>query len=80
MATIYARLINHYIFKYQTVFSARLDKLDEDGQILNGDKLIMNLNFNQNLTESVTDNIDIKSSPRSQIQKEKMRDSGCRFD
>ena len=28
MATIYARLINQYKFKYQTVFSARFDKQD----------------------------------------------------
>ena len=34
MATIYARLINQYIFKYRTVFLAKFDKQDEDNQIL----------------------------------------------
>ena len=34
LAVIYARLINQYKFKYQTVFSARFDKQDEDGQLL----------------------------------------------
>ena len=30
LSVIYARLINQYIFKYQTVFSARFDKQEED--------------------------------------------------
>ena len=34
MATIYATLINQYNFKYQTAFSARCIKQDEDGQML----------------------------------------------
>ena len=34
LAVIYARLINQYKFKYQTVFSARFDKQDEDNQVL----------------------------------------------
>ena len=34
LSVIYARLINQYKFKYQTVFSARFDKQDEDGQLL----------------------------------------------
>ena len=29
MAIIYARLINQYKYKYQTVFSAKFDKQDE---------------------------------------------------
>ena len=31
MSIIYARLINQYKFRYQTVFSARFDKQNEDG-------------------------------------------------
>ena len=34
MANIYARLTNQNKFKYQTVFSARIDKQDEDDQVL----------------------------------------------
>ena len=33
LAVICARLINHYKFRYQTVFSARFDKQDEDDQL-----------------------------------------------
>ena len=33
MAIIYARIINQYKLKYQTVFSARFDKQDEDNPV-----------------------------------------------
>ena len=33
LSILYARLLNRYKFKYHTVFSARFDKQDEDGQI-----------------------------------------------
>ena len=31
--TLYARLMNQCKFNYQTIFSARFDKQDDDGQI-----------------------------------------------
>ena len=34
LSVIYARLMNQYTFRYQTVFSARFDKQDEDNQLL----------------------------------------------
>ena len=34
VSVIYARLINQYKFKHQTVFSARFDKKDENNQLL----------------------------------------------
>ena len=34
LSGIYARLINQYIFRYQTLFSARFDKQNEDNQVL----------------------------------------------
>ena len=34
VSVIYARLINQYKFKHQTVFSARFDKQDENNQLL----------------------------------------------
>ena len=80
LAVIYARLINQYKFKYQTVFSARFDKQDEDGQLLDEIEFFINLNIKYNITQSDIDNIDIKSPLEHQIQKQEMKDSGWRFD
>ena len=68
MAKIYARLIDHYKFKYQTVFSARFDNQDEDDQILDEVDLFLSLNINRNLTESEIDKIDVRSQLEQQIQ------------
>ena len=80
MAIIYARLINQYKFRYQTVFSARFDKQEEDGQLLDETELFINLNINQNLTQSDLDNIIITFPLERQIQKQEMKVSGWRFD
>ena len=80
LAVIYARLINQYKFKYQTVFSARFDKQDEDGHLLDEIELFINLNMNYNITQSDIDNIDIKSPLEHQIQRQEMTNSGWRFD
>ena len=80
LAVIYARLINQYKFKYQTVFSARFDKQDEDGQLLDEIELFINLNMNYNITQSHIDNINITFPLEHQIQKQEMKDSGWRFD
>ena len=80
MATIYARVVNQYKFRYQTVFSARFDKQDEDNQVLNETEKTINLNINHNLTETDLDNIDVKSPLEHQIQQQEMKDSGWRFD
>ena len=77
---IYARLINQRKFKYQTVFSARIDKQDEDNQVLDETELFIYLNTNHNLTESDLDKIDIKPPLEHQIQQQEMKDSGWRFD
>ena len=50
LSMIYARLINPYIFRYQTVFSAKFDKQNEDNQLLDETELFINLNINHNLT------------------------------
>ena len=76
----YARLINQYKFKYQTVFSARFGKQDEDNQVLSETELFINLNFNHILTESDLDKIDARSPLEHQIQQQQMKDSGWRFD
>ena len=80
MAIVYARLINQYKFKYQTVFSARFDKQDEDNQVLDETELFINLNINHNLTQTDLDNIDVVSSLEHQKQQQEMKDSGWRFD
>ena len=80
MATIYARLTNQYKFRYQTVFSARFDKQDEDDQVLDDTELFIILIINDNLTQIDIDNIDVKSPLEYQIQLQEMKDSGLRLD
>ena len=80
LSIIYARLINQYKFKYQTVFSARFDKQDENNQLLDETELFINLNINHNLTQTDIDNFDIVSPLEHQIQQKEMKDSGWRFD
>ena len=80
LTVIYARLINQYKFKYQTVFSARFDKQVEDNQVLDETELFISLNFNHNLPRTDIDNIDVKSPLEHQIQQQEMQNSGWRFD
>ena len=80
MSIIYSRLINQYKFRYQVVFSARFDKQDEDGLLLDETEVFINLNINQNLTQSDIDNINITFPLERQIQQQEMKDSGWRFD
>ena len=80
LSIIYARLINQYKFKYQTVFSARFDKQDENDQVLDETELFINLNINHNLTQSDLDKISIVSPLKLQIQQQEMKDSGWRSD
>ena len=79
MATIYARLINEFIFRYQTVFLARFDEQDEDDQVLDETELFIDLNINHNLTQTDIENIDIKSSLEYQIQQQEIKNSRWRF-
>ena len=80
LSVIYARLMNQYKFKYQTVFSARFDKQDEDNQLLDEKEFFNNLNINHNLTESDLDKIGIKSPLEHQIHQQEMKDSEWRID
>ena len=80
LSVIYARLINHFKFKYQTAVPARFDKQDEDNQVLDESELFINLNINHNLTENDLDKIDVRSPLEHQIQLQEMKDSGWRFD
>ena len=80
MAIIYARVLYQYKFGYQSVFSARFDKQDEDNQLLDETELFINLKINQNLTQSDLDNINITFPLERKIQQQEMKDSGWRFD
>ena len=80
LSVIYARFINQYNFKYQTVFSAIFDEQDEDGRLLDKTEIFINLNINHNLTRSDLDKINIISPLEFQIQQQKLYDSGWRFD
>ena len=77
---IYARLINQYKFKYQTVFSARFDKQDEDNQVLDKTEVYNNLKINHILTKTDIKNIEVKSPLEHQKLQQEMKDSGWRFD
>ena len=80
ISVIFARLINQYKFRYQTVFSARFDKQDENNQVLDEKELFINLNINHKLTQTDIDNIDVKSPLEHQIQQQEMKDSAWKFD
>ena len=60
--------MNQYIFKYQTIFSARLDKQGEYNQLLDETELFINLNFKHDLTENDFDKIHVRSPLERQIQ------------
>ena len=76
----FARLLKQYQFRYQTVFSTRFDKQDEDIQVLDETELFINLKINQNLTETDINNIDVKTPLEHQLQQQGTKNSGWRFD
>ena len=80
LSIIYNRLINHYKFKYQTVFSTRFDKQVENFPVLDETDLFINKNINHNLTENDLDKIDVKSPLEHQSRQQEMKDSGWRLD
>ena len=80
LSVIYAGLINQYKFRYQTVFSAKFDKQDENNQVLDETELFINLNINHNLTQTNIDNTNVISSTEHQIQQQEKKDSEWRFD
>ena len=80
LSVIYARIINQYKFKYQTVFSARNDKQDEDIQVLEETELFNTFNIIHNLTETDIKKIDVQSQLEHQIQVQETKGSGWRFD
>ena len=77
---VYARLNKQHKITYQTVFSARFDKQDENNQVLDETEILPNLNYNHNLTETDVNRTDIKSPLEHQIQQQEMKESGWRID
>ena len=80
LSVIYSRIINQYKFKYHTLFSASFYKIDEEYQRNNEIELYINLNINNNLTESDINKIDVRSQLEHQIQNQEMKESGWIFD
>ena len=80
LSVIHAGLINQYKFRYQTVFSAKFDKQDENDQLLDETDLFIILFVNHNRTESDFDNIAIKTPLQHQNQTQEMKECGWRFD
>ena len=68
MATIYATLINQSKFNYHLFSSASFYKIIEENQLSDETELIITLDFNQKLTESDTDKIEVKLQFKHQIQ------------
>ena len=80
LSVIYARLINQYKFKFNTLFSASFYKINEEGQRNNENELYTTLNKNHNLTESDIDIIDVRDQLEHQFQVHETKDSGWIFD
>ena len=68
MATIHARLISQYVFKYHIIFSASFFRVNEEDQGSDETELFINLSNNKNLTETDIHNIDVKSQLEHQLQ------------
>ena len=74
MATIYARLINQYKFRYHILFSASFYKINEEDQRSDEIDLFINLNIDNNLTETGINNIDVKSQLEHHFQVQETKD------
>ena len=80
MATIYARVINEYKFKYHILFSASFYKINEEDQRSDEIELFINLNIKNNLRETDNNKIDDRSELEHQIQIQETKESGWLFD
>ena len=80
MATIYARLINQYKFKYHIIFSASSYKNTEEDQRSDEIELFISLNINHKLVETDINDIDVKSQLEHQNQIQENKESGWIFD
>ena len=60
MATSYTRIINQYKFENPILFSASFFRINEEDQRNDEKELLINLNFNHNLTETDIGDVDVK--------------------
>ena len=80
MAEIYARLSNQNIFKYKTIFSARFDKRNEEGQTLDLTESYISLIISHNKTESdLLINI-VRFASQEKLERQRIKDCGWTFD
>ena len=70
----YARLINQYKFRYQTVFLTVFDKQNGDEK-----ELFIDLNISHKLTKTDIDKINVMSLLRHKIHDEEMKDFDWQF-
>ena len=80
LSVIYAKLLNQKKFKYHTLFSASIHKINEDDQRNNETELFINLNINHKITESDFDIIYARPPLEHQIQIQETKESGWIFD
>ena len=80
MATIYARIINQYKFKYPILFSASLYKINEEDQRSEEIELFINSNIIHKLTENDIYNIDHRSRLEHKNQIQETKEFGWIFD
>ena len=73
IASMYARLINQYIFKYHTILSARYDKHYEEGEMMDEIELYMNLNIKYNSTESDIEYFNVRFQLREKNQRQEFK-------
>ena len=65
---------------YQSIFSARFDKQDEDAEVLDKTDSFNNLNNNHNLMERDINSIDTESPSELQVRNQQTKYSGWMFD
>ena len=80
LSVIFGRIIFQYNYKYHTLFSASFYKINEEDRRNNDIELCINLKYNHNLTESVFQNLDVRSQLEHQIQVQETKESGWKFD
>ena len=80
MTTIYTRILNQNKNNISHFFSANFYKISEEDQRSDEIELFINLKFNQNLTETDIDNIDVKFQLEHQVQNQEIKESGSIFD
>ena len=78
---VYARILKkNKLEQNQTMFPASFVKQDEDYQILDQIELYINLDINQNLTQSDINYIDVRFQLEQQIRNQGSKDTGRRLD